>query len=106
MEFFPVEEQEAVLRRQNSVSRARHARREGSAERFHRLAGTRGTPAARAGEVPAALGKASKTIEAEYHVPYLAHAMMEPPNCTVRIGPDKCEIWTGTQFQTLDQQPD
>ena len=73
-------------------------------ERFHRLAGTRGTPAARAGEVRAALGKASKTIEAEYHVPYLAHAMMEPPNCTVRIGPDKCEIWTGTQFQTLDQQ--
>jgi isoquinoline 1-oxidoreductase beta subunit len=73
-------------------------------ERFHQLAGTRGTPAARAGEVRAALGKASKTIEAEYHVPYLAHAMMEPPNCTVRIGPDKCEIWTGTQFQTLDQQ--
>src|SRR4029453_5909885 len=38
MEFFPVEEQEAVLRRQNSVSRARHAGREGSDERFLRLA--------------------------------------------------------------------
>jgi isoquinoline 1-oxidoreductase beta subunit len=37
-------------------------------------------------------------------VPYLAHAMMEPPNCTVRIGRGKCEIWAGTQFQTLDQQ--
>jgi isoquinoline 1-oxidoreductase beta subunit len=73
-------------------------------ERFRKLAGTRGTPAARAGDAGGALAKASKTVEAEYYVPYLAHAMMEPPNCTVRIGPDKCEIWTGTQFQTQDQQ--
>jgi isoquinoline 1-oxidoreductase beta subunit len=73
-------------------------------ERFRKLAGTRGMPAARAGETGAALAKASKTVEAEYYVPYLSHAMMEPPNCTVRIGPEKCEIWTGTQFQTLDQQ--
>jgi isoquinoline 1-oxidoreductase subunit beta len=73
-------------------------------ERFRKLAGTRGLSAARAGEVGGALAKAAKTVEAEYFVPYLAHAMMEPPNCTVRIGPDKCEIWTGTQFQTLDQQ--
>jgi isoquinoline 1-oxidoreductase beta subunit len=73
-------------------------------ERFRKLAGTRGMPAARAGDAGGALAKASKTVEAEYYVPYLSHAMMEPPNCTVRIGPDKCEIWTGTQFQTLDQQ--
>ena len=38
-------------------------------------------------------------------MPYLAHAPMEPLNCTVRIGPDRCEIWTGTQFQTVDQVP-
>jgi isoquinoline 1-oxidoreductase beta subunit len=43
-------------------------------------------------------------IEAEYSVPYLAHAPMEPLNCTVRLGADRCEIWTGTQFQTIDQQ--
>ncbi len=73
-------------------------------ERFRKLAGTRGMPAAQAGDAGGALAKASKTVEAEYYVPYLSHAMMEPPNCTVRIGPDKCEIWTGTQFQTLDQQ--
>ncbi len=29
---------------------------------------------------------------------------MEPLNCTVRIGPDKCEVWNGTQFQTGDQE--
>jgi isoquinoline 1-oxidoreductase beta subunit len=73
-------------------------------EHFRKLALTQGAIAAQAGEVTGALGQASKTIEAEYTVPYLAHAPMEPLNCTVKIGPDKCEIWTGTQFQTLDQQ--
>jgi isoquinoline 1-oxidoreductase beta subunit len=56
-----------------------------------------------AGDAAAALAKAGKTINAVYTVPYLAHAPMEPLNCTVKIGPDRCEIWTGTQFQTIDQ---
>ncbi len=73
-------------------------------EQFRKLAGTRGRPAAQAGNVTGALGKAVKTIEAEYAVPYLAHAPMEPLNATVRIGRGKCEIWTGTQFQSLDQR--
>ncbi len=71
-------------------------------EQFRELSQTDGMPAAKAGDVTVALGKASKTIEAEYSVPYLAHATMEPENCTVKIGPDSCEIWTGTQFQTMD----
>jgi isoquinoline 1-oxidoreductase beta subunit len=73
-------------------------------EEFRRLARTRGAVAAQAGDVGAALGKAARTVEAEYSVPYLAHATMEPMNCAVRIGQGRCEIWTGTQFQTLDQQ--
>ena len=40
---------------------------------------------------------------AEYDVPYLAHAPMEPLNCTVKLEGGRCEIWTGTQFQTMDQ---
>lgn len=76
----------------------------GLRERFHELAGKKGMSAARAGDVGPALSKAARTVEAEYFVPYLAHAPMEPPNCTVRISRDKCEIWAGTQFQTLDQQ--
>ena len=71
---------------------------------FARLADTPGTVAAQAGDAKATLAKAAKTIDAEYHTPYLAHAPMEPLNCTVKIGKDQCEIWTGTQFQTLDQQ--
>jgi isoquinoline 1-oxidoreductase subunit beta len=67
------------------------------------IAGTRAAPAAQAGDVARALSKAAKTIEAEYAVPYLAHATMEPVNATVRVGRNKCEIWTGTQFQTMDQ---
>ena len=70
---------------------------------FRRLAATRGRKAAAAGNVSSAIGRSAKTVEAEYVVPYLAHAPMEPLNCTVKIGPDRCEIWTGTQFQTMDQ---
>jgi isoquinoline 1-oxidoreductase beta subunit len=72
-------------------------------ESFRKLAATPGLNAGQAGDTPAALAKAAKTIDAEYSVPYLAHAPMEPLNCTVNISKDKCEIWTGTQFQTLDQ---
>lgn len=72
-------------------------------EHFRSLAATPGAVAAHAGDAAAALTKATNVIEAEYAVPYLAHAPMEPENCTVRITADKCEIWTGTQFQTMDQ---
>lgn len=70
---------------------------------FSKLAGSDGLAANRAGDVQAALGKAARRIEAEYAVPYLAHAPMEPLNCSVKIEADRCEIWTGTQFQSLDQ---
>jgi isoquinoline 1-oxidoreductase beta subunit len=72
-------------------------------ESFRKLAATPGTSVSQAGDATVMLGRAAKTIEAEYSVPYLAHAPMEPLNCTVKITKDKCEIWTGTQFQTLDQ---
>jgi isoquinoline 1-oxidoreductase beta subunit len=72
-------------------------------ENFRKLATTPGLNVAKAGDTQAALAKAAKTIDVEYSVPYLAHAPMEPLNCTVSITQDKCEIWTGTQFQTLDQ---
>ncbi len=72
-------------------------------EEYRALAATPGLKAAAAGDAAAALGKAAKVLEAEYELPYLAHATMEPLNCTVRADKDRCEIWTGTQFQTADQ---
>lgn len=73
-------------------------------EEFGRLAEEDGVPAAEGGNVAAVLARADRTLEADYVVPYLAHAPMEPVNCAVRITDEKCEIWTGTQFQTVDQQ--
>jgi isoquinoline 1-oxidoreductase beta subunit len=70
---------------------------------YRRLAGTAGRIAAQAGDAAAAFVPAATVLEAEFLVPYLAHAPMEPLNCAVRIGADRCEIWTGTQFQTMDQ---
>jgi isoquinoline 1-oxidoreductase beta subunit len=52
------------------------------------------------GDATTALGAATKKLEAEYEVPYLAHAPMEPMNCTADVRADRCEIWAPTQFQT------
>lgn len=50
-----------------------------------------------AGDTEAALGAADRVITAEYRVPYLSHAPMEPMNCTAWKHDDICELWTGTQ---------
>ncbi|HET9484228.1 MAG TPA: molybdopterin cofactor-binding domain-containing protein, partial [Xanthomonadales bacterium] len=63
-----------------------------------------GAVAASAGDVGAAMESAKDRFDHVYEVPYLAHAPMEPMNCTVRLADGKCEIWTGTQFQGVDQQ--
>jgi isoquinoline 1-oxidoreductase beta subunit len=67
------------------------------------LAATQGAKVADEGKVDDALGKAAKKLDVMYEVPYLAHATMEPLNCAVKITGDSAEIWTGTQFQTMDQ---
>jgi isoquinoline 1-oxidoreductase beta subunit len=72
-------------------------------EDYRKRARTAGSVAASKGDVEAALARAEKTVEAEYELPYLAHATMEPLNCTAEVGRDSCEIWAGTQFQTGDQ---
>jgi isoquinoline 1-oxidoreductase beta subunit len=56
-----------------------------------------GAEAARAGDAAAALQRAATHIDAVYHQPFLAHATMEPMNCTVHWRKDVCEIWVGTQ---------
>jgi len=72
-------------------------------EEYAALARKPGLVAAARGNPDEALEKASKRLEAEYEVPYLAHACMEPLNCTVDFRGDRCEIWTGTQMQTGDR---
>lgn len=64
---------------------------------YRKLATTKGVPFEQKGDCVTALKNAAKSIRATFTFPYLAHAPMEPLNCTVRISPDKCEIWAGTQ---------
>ncbi len=75
---------------------------EGLRAEYRKLAQAKGAVAKIAGDVDAAL-KAGKVIDAEYEVPFLAHAPMEPENCTAEVNADGCDIWTGTQFQGVDQ---
>lgn len=53
------------------------------------------------GKIEEVLENAQQVVEAEYFVPYLAHACMEPLNCTVLIEGDKAEVWTGNQSITF-----
>ena len=61
-----------------------------------------GVVAKSVGDTKAALS-GSGAIEAAYEVPFLAHATMEPLNCTVQLKADSCELWLGTQIMTRVQ---
>ena len=71
-------------------------------DRFRETAKTPGKIAKKAGDAEALKG-AARTIVAEYELPFLAHAAMEPLNCTVEAKADGAELWVGSQFQGVDQ---
>jgi isoquinoline 1-oxidoreductase subunit beta len=56
-----------------------------------------GVVAQNVGDADKAMASAATKLEAIYQVPFLAHATMEPMNCTVDFRKDECEIWVGTQ---------
>jgi len=62
-----------------------------------------GVVARKEGDAAAALANAPTKMEAVYQVPFLAHAAMEPINCTVHVRPDRCEVWTGSQVLSRAQ---
>ena len=49
------------------------------------------------GDAEKALALAAKTVSAEYYIPHLAHASMEPPSATVRVADGKCDAWAPVQ---------
>ena len=61
-----------------------------------------GAVAKSTGDIAAGLGEGTK-LEAAYHVPFLAHAPMEPMNCVVHVQADGCEIWVGNQVLSRTQ---
>ncbi|TDV33757.1 isoquinoline 1-oxidoreductase beta subunit [Paraburkholderia caballeronis] len=59
-----------------------------------------GAVARKDGDVQQAFGSAKTRVDAVYQQPFLAHATMEPINCTVHVRADACDIWVGTQVPT------
>lgn len=56
-----------------------------------------GAVAQNIGDANEAMARAATKVEATYQVPFLAHATMEPMNCTVHVRKDSCEVWVGSQ---------
>ncbi len=59
--------------------------------------------ALKTGNAVEALGKAAKTVSAVYRLPLVAHAAMEPMNCTADVRADRCDVYIGTQVQQMTQ---
>jgi isoquinoline 1-oxidoreductase beta subunit len=62
-----------------------------------------GAEARKEGDAASALAGSGQKVEAIYEVPYLAHATMEPINCTADVRADRVDVWAPTQFQTMAQ---
>jgi isoquinoline 1-oxidoreductase subunit beta len=62
-----------------------------------------GAVAKKEGNATKAFKSASKTHAVVYEQPFLAHATMEPMNCTVEVNATGCDIWVGTQIPTFAQ---
>jgi isoquinoline 1-oxidoreductase beta subunit len=62
-----------------------------------------GVVAKNVGDAKKAFSEASKKVQATYFLPFVAHATMEPMNCTAHVQKDRCDIWAPTQAQILAQ---
>ena len=82
------------------------AEKRGSAqmmEEYRRMANEPALPARKEGDAKKAIADAARKVSASFEFPYLAHAPMEPLAAVVKLDAKGCEIWTGDQFQTIDQ---
>jgi len=70
---------------------------------YHERMEQAGAIARKDGDADAALASAAKKVEAIYEVPFLAHATMEPMNCTADVRSEGCDVYAPTQFQTINQ---
>ena len=77
---------------------------DGILKQFAALADKPGKVARNEGDADQAIAGAAKTYERVFELPYLAHATMEPMNCTAEVTADRCDVWVPTQSQTATQQ--
>jgi isoquinoline 1-oxidoreductase beta subunit len=73
-------------------------------EELLRAARQPGTVVRETGDVDAALASAARKVEAEYYLPHIAHATMEPPAATARIANGRCEVWAPTQAPQITRE--
>jgi isoquinoline 1-oxidoreductase beta subunit len=76
----------------------------GITTKFASFATQTGVQARLQGDGAKALAGAGRRLDAVYQVPYLAHATMEPMNCTADVRADSCDVWAPTQGQSGTQQ--
>jgi isoquinoline 1-oxidoreductase beta subunit len=76
----------------------------GIRRRYVELAAQPGAVARNEGNVDARLAANTKAVERVFELPFLAHAPMEPMNCTAHVQADRCDVWVSTQSQTATQQ--
>ncbi|MGH6649018.1 molybdopterin cofactor-binding domain-containing protein [Aquabacterium sp.] len=72
--------------------------------KYRALANEAGTVVHETGRGTTARQADEQVLDLVYEAPYLAHAAMEPLNCTADVRADGCDVWTGSQMQTTDQQ--
>ena len=87
---------------ESGAENAWHRRDHGGVQATRQLEGSC-SPPSKHGDAAAGLKGAAKIVKAEFEMPYLAHAPMEPLTAVCRLSADRCEIWAGAQFQTIDQ---
>jgi isoquinoline 1-oxidoreductase subunit beta len=82
------------------------AEKRGTAEllaEYRSLLDTPGLAARDEGDATEALAGAARVLSADYEFPYLAHAPMEPLDYVIQRTDDGCQVWAGSQLQTVDQ---
>jgi isoquinoline 1-oxidoreductase beta subunit len=94
--------QEALSAKWDSGPNA-SASTDGFMKSFKEASQKEGLIAEKRGQVEVAMGKAHKKMTFSYEFPFLAHAPMEPMNCTINFDGKKAEIWSGHQMPSLDQ---
>jgi isoquinoline 1-oxidoreductase beta subunit len=72
-------------------------------EQLARASERAGVAARHDGDAAAVIAAAARKVDAIYQQPFLAHAAMEPMNCTVEMTKDGCDIWVGTQIPGITQ---
>ena len=73
-------------------------------KKYAALAEQSGKVARNDGDASAALKSNTKSFDRVYELPFLAHATMEPMNCTADVRADSCDVWVPTQGQTASHQ--